>query len=106
MFSTSHAYAASSEDIDCDENTPVDYFQNQPKCKAIKLGSNAENKNWYICPKIWDLLENIPLEVRHLDFGVDGFESSFNNWRVETLIKEFSCRLLCYKYIVCVCTSI
>ena len=68
-----HMHMLSGEDIDCDEKALAITSENQPVVGA-KLEVILKIKLVY-CPKIWDLLENIP-EVRHLDFGVDGFESS------------------------------
>jgi len=38
------------------------------KCKAIKYGSSKENKNWYICPRLYDKQSNTPLHWSLLDY--------------------------------------
>ena len=61
-------YEIYSAGIDCDEK--LDYKINKKdniKCKSLMLKYNDE-KRYYICPMIWDSLENISLEPKHLKY--------------------------------------
>jgi len=62
------SYNESLSDIDCSSKTKKDLFNSKTKCSAIKWGSSPENLNWYICPKIWDLQDNVSLNISELEF--------------------------------------
>lgn len=55
------------------------------KCSAIKWGSSTDTQNWYICPRIFDVADNVPLTYKNLVFD-EPFEPIDNsldndNWR-------------------------
>ena len=58
--------------------------KSQVECMAIYHGY-GENKHWYICPRIYDILEQRPLRLQDLDFERDykprGWKSS--DWRID-----------------------
>ena len=56
-------------DIDCDFTIDNPNPGPKPKCKAIRWGSSKQKSNWYICPKIWDIKDNIPLKITDLKFN-------------------------------------
>ena len=77
-----NSYNETDIDIDCDNNTDLHYYSKKPKCKAIKAGSSDDIQNWYMCPRIWDLKDNIPLKLSDLIFNSEEtFESSHDDWR-------------------------
>ncbi len=61
-------------------------YNNKVKCSTVKWGSNNRNKQWYICPRIYDIKEGIPLNVSDLTFE-EPFTpknvASINDWRVD-----------------------
>ena len=69
-----NSYKEEPTDIDCskeeyDANPSKFEKTNGPlKCGSIKWGSSDENQNWYICPKIWDLIDNVSLSVKDLNY--------------------------------------
>ena len=67
-------------DIDCDFTKDTN-ITGRVKCKAIKWGSTKQNGNWYICPKIWDIKDNIPLRISDLQFD-QPFTPHEDNWRM------------------------
>jgi hypothetical protein len=83
----SRSYNAGINDkSDCEnsETLPKDN-----KCSAIKYGSTSE-KNWYICPKIFDVKDNVPLHWTMLDYiSIEGntfIPKDYNDiqyWRVD-----------------------
>ncbi len=62
---------------------------NKIKCNAIKWGTTETNKNWYICPRIYDILEGTPLNISDLKFDKDQSPfiskniGSINDWRTD-----------------------
>jgi len=62
------SYQENKSDILCTQDTPTQLLDKGTTCSAIKWGSSPENQNWYICPKIFDLRENVSLLVENLDF--------------------------------------
>lgn len=62
------SYQENKSDILCTQDTPTKLLDKGTTCSAIKWGSSPENQNWYICPKIFDLRENVSLLVEDLDF--------------------------------------
>ena len=64
------AYATTSIDIDCRNKDSFKSLKNDqdPKCKALYYGTTAENKRWYICPRIMDLSDNTPLTWKDMDY--------------------------------------
>ena len=99
-----HSYKENPDDVDC----RLDEVTTKPKCGAIYTGSNDMNKHWYICPKIWDLIDNTPLNIDNLNFKGLGynmskkdatkkygkkhylkkdFQSSISNWRIDKKVK-------------------
>jgi hypothetical protein len=79
------------EQIMCDPNDPE--FMNKLSkstsknlaCSAIKWGSTPENQNWYVCPKIYDSIDKVPLSIADLKFEIAGFESKddLQGWRTD-----------------------
>jgi hypothetical protein len=53
-------------------------------CVAIYHGSGRD-KSWYICPRIYDLLENKPLRLQDLDFETPFTPKGWkkNEWRID-----------------------
>ena len=50
--------------IDKDLNDCIPPLGNtDEKCSAIKIGSSDDNKNWYICPKIYNIDNNAPTKL-------------------------------------------
>ena len=98
-------------------------FNFNKTCKSIKWGSHPDIQNWYICPKIWCALHNIPLRVEDLDFdglglprsksicpklqeefkekkliGFKEFKSNIRNWRIDnTTGYDIACFAPSYK---------
>jgi len=70
-----NSYKELITDINCSVDTPKERFiDGNAKCGAVRWGSSDDNQNWYICPKIWDLIDNNPLNISDLEFkglGID-----------------------------------
>lgn len=91
------SYRSSPEDIDCSTKANIDGFIKQHghkkvRCKAILWGSQPDQKYWYICPRIFDMKDQVSLNISDLDFnpprgsGLGKFESldmSSENWRTD-----------------------
>ncbi len=62
---------------------------NKIKCNAIKWGTTETNKNWYICPRIYDILEGTPINISDLKFDKDQPQfiskniGSITDWRTD-----------------------
>jgi len=83
----SRSYNANINDKNNCENS--DTLPKDNKCSAIKYGSTSE-KNWYICPKIFDVKDNVPLHWTMLDYiSINGntfVPKDYNDiqyWRVD-----------------------
>ena len=83
----SRSYNASINDTSNCENSET--IPKNNKCSAIKYGSTSE-KNWYICPKIFDVKDNVPLHWTMLNYiSIDGntfIPKDYNDiqyWRVD-----------------------
>ena len=79
------SYSGANNQVACQkESLKTKVETNVPyNCNAVKFGTNVENKRWYICPKIYDLEENVPVSIYDLQFETTGFEpiDFFNGWR-------------------------
>lgn len=60
------------------------------KCSSYRYGSTIDNQNWYMCPKIFDIKDNMPLHWTELDYidinGHPFYPKDYNNidlWRVD-----------------------
>jgi len=83
----SRSYSTTLSDID-DCETKKD-LNTSRKCSAVKYGTEV-NKNWFICPKIYDIKENVPLHWTMLDYikleGKTFIPSNYNDinlWRTD-----------------------
>uniref|UniRef100_A0A6C0EKT2 Uncharacterized protein n=1 Tax=viral metagenome TaxID=1070528 RepID=A0A6C0EKT2_9ZZZZ len=62
------SYNDDKNDIECSIKTNKKDINSKTACSAIEWGSSDNNLNWYICPKIWDLQDNVSLNVSDLEF--------------------------------------
>ena len=87
------SYSSSKFDINCSSSDDVKKFSDtygtdKVQCNAIKWGSSEDNKKWYICPRIYDLIDNVSLSWYDLKFeppaGMGKFEplnDRLDGWR-------------------------
>ena len=79
-------YQIDKDTIDCYDQSSVeeaikkDPHTNKVKgCHAILWGSTEENKNWYICPKLYDSNLEKPINIGDLKFPDEKFVSKAKN---------------------------
>lgn len=82
----SGSYSISSNSKSCSN---INDIKTKSSCNAIKWGSTSENKRWYICPRIYDMLDGIPLNWYDLTYnpptGLNTFEplNLQEGWRTD-----------------------
>jgi len=78
---------SNNKTYDCDTELSQDIYRNPPngkgklKCKSLKHGSSRDNQHWYICPRIWDLIDNVSLNISDLTFETP-FTPSKTDFRI------------------------
>lgn len=75
--------ALQSSEKSCDGASEI--VHKGESCVALYHGSGS-NKSWYICPRIYDLLENKPLRLQDLDFETPFIPKGWKkgDWRIDT----------------------
>ena len=95
-------YQIDKDTIDCHDQSSVeeaikkDPYTNKVKgCHAILWGSTEENKNWYVCPKLYDSNLEKPINVEDLKFPDKKFKPKYksigeNEKEVDNIIKNWN----------------
>ena len=73
----------------CDSDSLSTMSEETTKCVAIRHGYSA-NKQWYVCPRIYDIYEEIPVRLQDLTFETPftplGWKGS--DWRTDKTTKK------------------
>jgi hypothetical protein len=76
--------------LNCDIRDPafmsvLKNTKGEVKCAALRHGSSSDIQNWYICPRIYDAYDRVPLNISDLTFDIPGFEQKDNStgWRTD-----------------------
>lgn len=97
-YSKSFAVAAGLYDSDkddleketvCDSDSQTTMTEENTKCVAIRHGYSA-TKQWYVCPRIYDIYEEIPIRIQDLTFETPFTPSGWkdSDWRTDKETKK------------------